>query len=133
MFVVMLSWLVRRINKVIGRMHRTCDISLVFPQLDANTLRVIVYSDSSFANNQDGSTQLGHCALLADKTGRCSILTYRSYKAKRIVRSFNLANPLVSGLFVTCSNVAAALRSGLLRINNTEFYYQTRELAEFRA
>jgi hypothetical protein len=77
----------RRLNKIVGRLHKTQEMRLQYPRLDVTSLRMVVYCDSSLANNLDGSTQLGHLIALADASGSCSILAFRSYKAKRIVRS----------------------------------------------
>lgn len=55
-------------------------------KLDTSSIHIRVYSDSSFANNQDLSSQLG-MILLSDKYDNCNILYYSSHKSKRIVRS----------------------------------------------
>lgn len=44
-------------------------------------------SDSSFPNNGDLTSQRGHIIVLTDDTGRGNILSYASYKYKRVVRS----------------------------------------------
>ena len=44
-------------------------ISLRIPKLNKDTLRVIGFADSSFANNADLSTQLGYVCFLGDDTG----------------------------------------------------------------
>lgn len=46
-----------------------------------------IYTDSSFANNADGTTQLGYVILIADRFGNASIISFRSYKCRRRVRS----------------------------------------------
>ena len=46
-----------------------------------------VYSDTSFAKNPDGTSQLGNLILLADAKNDCIILSYRSYKCRRSVCS----------------------------------------------
>ena len=60
---------------------------LSFVKLDVNSLRLIVFTDSSFANNNDLSSQIGFVILLADKDNRANILHWSSVKCKRITRS----------------------------------------------
>lgn len=43
-------------------------------KLDQNTLRLKVYTDSSFANNPDCSSQLVHIVVFTDATDRCKVL-----------------------------------------------------------
>lgn len=50
-------------------------------------LRMVVFSDSSFANTPSLSTQLGYIIVLTDKNGTANVLHYASYRSKRIVRS----------------------------------------------
>jgi hypothetical protein len=60
---------------------------LSFIKLDVNSLRLIVFTDSSFANNNDLSSQIGFVIVLADKDNRANILHWSSVKCKRITRS----------------------------------------------
>lgn len=60
---------------------------LIQHNLDLSTMRMVIFCDSSFANNFDSSTQLGFVILLTDRTRRVNWLHYSSYKSKRIVRS----------------------------------------------
>lgn len=47
----------------------------------------MVFTDSSFTNNADLTTQLGFIILFTDQTGRANTLHYASYNYKRMVRS----------------------------------------------
>jgi hypothetical protein len=49
---------VKDINKITKHLH-SLDLPLKFSKLDPNSLQLIVYSDASFANNYDMSSQLG--------------------------------------------------------------------------
>lgn len=69
------------------RKARTVKMGLFQHSLDLETTRMVVFCDSSFANNADSSTQLGYVILLTDRTKRANWLHYASYKSKRIVRS----------------------------------------------
>lgn len=50
-------------------------------------LELIVFTDASFANNRDLSSQIGYVIVLADKTGKANILHWSSIKCKRVTRS----------------------------------------------
>jgi Reverse transcriptase (RNA-dependent DNA polymerase) len=78
---------IRSLNKLVHRLQQTDTIGLQFPTLDQESLTIVCYTDSSFANNVDGSTQLGFIVALTDRTRKCCLISYRSYKARRIVRS----------------------------------------------
>lgn len=56
-------------------------------KLDRKPLHLRVYVDASFASNADCISQLGYIFLLADKSGKCNILHYASYKSRRVRRS----------------------------------------------
>jgi len=60
---------------------------LRFIQLDKDSLKLIVFTDSSFANNQDLSSQIGFVITLADKNNRANIIHWSSIKCKRVTRS----------------------------------------------
>jgi hypothetical protein len=60
---------------------------LTFVKLDISTLRLIVFTDSSFANNKDLSSQIGHVIVMADSSNRANIIHWSSTKCKRVTRS----------------------------------------------
>ncbi|KAA8493329.1 Transposon Ty1-ER2 Gag-Pol polyprotein [Porphyridium purpureum] len=62
------------------------DTRICVPQL-AKKCRLLVYSDASFANNEDGSTQLGLVGVLTDEKGKACALAWKSTKSRRVVRS----------------------------------------------
>ena len=45
------------------------------------------FSDSSFANNDDHTTQIGYIILLVDKYKKCNIIHFKSHKSRRVTRS----------------------------------------------
>lgn len=57
-------------------------------RLKLQGLHIQTYTNGSFADNDDLSSQLGYIALLCDKTGSARILHYSSYKCRRVGRSF---------------------------------------------
>jgi hypothetical protein len=55
--------------------------------LDMNTLKVVAFTDSSFANNSDHSSQIGFVIVLADGSNNANIVHWSSIKCKRVRRS----------------------------------------------
>jgi hypothetical protein len=43
-------------NKSLARLKDTADLALRYPALDLDTLHMVVYADSSFANRRDKSS-----------------------------------------------------------------------------
>ena len=60
---------------------------LKYVKLDKNSLRLIVFTDSSFANNKDYTSQIGYVIVLADKNDNANILHWSSTTCRRITRS----------------------------------------------
>lgn len=60
---------------------------LTYVKLDINTLRLLVFTDASFANNKDLSSQIGYILVLADITNKANIVHWSSIKCKRVTRS----------------------------------------------
>jgi len=60
---------------------------LTYVKLDKKTLRLYVFTDASFANNKDLSSQIGYILVLADATNKANIIHWTSIKCKRVTRS----------------------------------------------
>jgi hypothetical protein len=75
------------LNKILSHLARVPHLPLKYPKLDLDSLRLRVCADASFGSNADGSSQLGYCIFLADKHGKCQLLTWSSHKSKRVTRS----------------------------------------------
>ena len=60
---------------------------LKYVQLDQNSLQLVVFTDASFANNRDLSSQIGFVICIADSTGKANIIHWSSIKCKRVTRS----------------------------------------------
>lgn len=52
-----------------------------------DSLRVVGFSDASFANHDDFTSQLGHICFLSDASGRIFPISFRSYKSKGVTCS----------------------------------------------
>lgn len=75
------------LNKVVNHVHKRESRGLLQKQLDEQSMNIRVYADSSLADNEDLTTQLGFIVLLCDKHDRCNVLHFRSHKSRRVVRS----------------------------------------------
>ena len=64
--------------------HSRC---LTISPLKKDSPQIEVYTDASFAGNDDLSSQLGIIILLCDSSNRAHILEYSSRKSKSVVRS----------------------------------------------
>jgi hypothetical protein len=60
---------------------------LKFVKLDINTLQLLVFTDASFANNKDLTSQIGYVIALSDTTKKANIVHWSSVKCKRVTRS----------------------------------------------
>ena len=60
--------LIRRLNKAV-KCAVDNRIKLKIPKLNMSSLKVIGFSDASFANNHDLSSQFGHIIFLGDENG----------------------------------------------------------------
>lgn len=83
---------------------------LNFVKLDLQTQRIITFTDSSFANNRDQSSQVGYVILLADAQNNANIIHWQSVKYRRVTRSV-LASELYA--LSLAFDVAATIKSTL--------------------
>ena len=74
-------------NKIIKHLKSDPELALRYPKLDKSTLRILAYTDASFHDNEDLSSQLGYVILLSDATCAVFILSFRSFKSRRVARS----------------------------------------------
>jgi len=60
---------------------------LTFVPLDIESLSLVIFTDASFANNKDLSSQIGFVIVLADGNNNANIIHWSSIKCKRVTRS----------------------------------------------
>ena len=60
---------------------------LRYVKLDRDSLQLVVFTDSSFANNKDFSSQIGFIVCLTDSTSRANVIHWSSVKCKRVTGS----------------------------------------------
>jgi hypothetical protein len=81
---------------------------LKFVKLNKDTLKLIAFTDASFASNADLSSQIGYVIVLANASGKANIIHWSSTKCKRVTRSVLAAElyGMAHGF-----NIAAAVKS----------------------
>jgi hypothetical protein len=85
--------------------------------LDMNSLSLLVFTDASFANNKDLSSQIGFVIVLTDRNQSANILHWSSIKCKRVTRSV-----LASELYRLAHgfDIGAIIKSTIQRILQLE-------------
>jgi hypothetical protein len=71
----------------VKHLRKTALFTLKYPKLAINSLTQEVYTDASYANNFDGSSQLVYIIFLADASGKCQQIVWSSHKSRRVTRS----------------------------------------------
>lgn len=69
---------IKLLNGIVKRTRADEDRGIRQQQLKNRRLRIVVFTDSSFANNDDISTQLGFVIDLTDNPNLANILHYAS-------------------------------------------------------
>ena len=81
-------------NKVV-RSVRDLQYSLFYPQLsNIQELSIECYCDASFANLDGGGSQGGYVLFLADQQGKRSLISWKSRRVRRVVKSTIAAETL---------------------------------------
>jgi hypothetical protein len=104
---------IKALNKRLEWQHDNASRGLRFVPLDTNTLRLIAFTDASFANNKDLTSQIGFVIVLADAANNANIVHWSSIKCKRVTRSV-----LASELYGTSHgfDAAAAIKSTVTQL-----------------
>jgi hypothetical protein len=110
---------INKLNKVLTWQHENPSRGLRFVPLNADedSLKLLVFTDASFANNLDYSSQIGFVIALADKNDKANILHWSSLKCKRVTRSV-LASELYG--MVHGFDIGAVLKATLEQITKTQ-------------
>ena len=102
---------------------------LRYVKLDQDTLQLVVFTDSSFANNKDLSSQIGYVICLADATKKAKIIHWSSLKCKRVTRSVLAAElyGMAHGF-----NIGAVIKATSGKILDLCQSYARREITEMK-
>jgi hypothetical protein len=103
----------KQLNKRLNWQIENANRGLKFVKLDIKTLQLLVFTDASFANNKDLSSQIGYVIVLADATKKANIVHWSSVKCKRVTRSV-----LASELYGTAHgfDIGVAIKSTVDKI-----------------
>lgn len=99
------------LNKAIQKLNNPAH--LLYLPLDLPSTYIAGYSDASFPNNPDISSQIGFIVLLKDKYDHASIVHYGSWKSQRVTRSIPVAEVMA---FTHCLDFVLALQHDLSSI-----------------
>jgi hypothetical protein len=107
---------IKQLNKRIQWQIDNSKRGLRYVRLDQQSMKLIVFTDASFANNTDYTSQIGFIICLTDDQNRANILHWSSIKCKRVTRSV-----LASELYAMAHgfDIGAAIKStieAILRI-----------------
>ena len=85
-----------RVNKLIRRLKYDQPLQLLYPNLGpVINWSLVVFTDASLSNNSDCYTQGGFLVLLVNiESRKVSILSWRSFKLRRVARSTLAAETL---------------------------------------
>ena len=75
------------LNKRLAWQRTNKSRGLKYVQLHQDSLQIVVFCDTSFANNRDFSSQIGYVVCLTDKTDIANLIHWTSIKRKRMIRS----------------------------------------------
>lgn len=104
-------------------------IYITFPELDISTIRIIAYSDASFGNNLDLSSQLGYIIFLTDASSNVIPIHFKSYKSKRLCRSVLAAEVIAFADVFDCAFTLSNEISSLLNRNiNLDIFTDSKSL-----
>jgi hypothetical protein len=77
----------KRVRDIVRYCRETEGIGLNFVQLDPASLRIFLFTDASFGNAENLSSQLGFVIVLADDSGNANVVHFGSQKSRRVTRS----------------------------------------------
>ena len=77
---------IKETNKLIKFVQNTPS-HIHFPRLDISNTRLIMFSDASYNNLNDGGSQGAHLVLLADQNNKSCPISWSSNRIKRVARS----------------------------------------------
>ena len=84
-----------KFKKAVKDMKMT-DSFIKINKIAKSDFNIAVYSDASYGNLTDGSSQIGFIVFLYDKNGRSAPISWASKKAKRVARSTITAETLAA-------------------------------------
>ena len=87
---------IKRLNKNIKYAHSN-KASIRISNMDHDSLQIIAYSNAAIANNMALPSQLGRVMILTESISIEILISYNSYKSRRVVR-----NVISAGIIAFC-------------------------------
>lgn len=84
----------RKLKDLVNYCHKSKDLGLKFVALDKESIRIVLFTDASFGNKRDLSSQMGFLIVIVDRADNANILHYGSQKCRRVTRSVMAAEVL---------------------------------------
>lgn len=78
---------IKNLNKRIYWQMNNPDRCLTFKPLNLSTVKLVVFTDASYANNRDMSSQIGYVIVMMDDNDNANLVHWTSIKCNRITRS----------------------------------------------
>lgn len=75
-----------RIEVLVRRCRDTNQVGLNYVELDKECLKLLLFTDASFANANKLKSQMGFVVVLSDKYGKANIIHYGNTACKRMTR-----------------------------------------------
>jgi Reverse transcriptase (RNA-dependent DNA polymerase) len=117
------------LNKQLSWQLEHANRGLRFVPLDLPTLRVAVFTDSSFANNPDMSSQIGYIVVIVDKNDAANIVHWGSVKCRRVTRSVLAAELYAMSLgFDNAVVIKSTIQRILNRLVDLTIYIDSKSL-----
>ena len=98
-------------SRIVKHVH-THQLQIHVPKLDIGSPRIVRFSDASFVSNSDLTSQLCYFCFLSDATEAVIIISFKSYKTRRVTR-FMIEAEIISfsDMFDCCLTLTEDLRS----------------------
>ncbi|KAF7893815.1 hypothetical protein EAF00_007329 [Botryotinia globosa] len=111
----------RMLNKRLKWQIENKAMGLTFVLLDLDSTQLVSFTDSSFANNADLTSQIGYFLVIVDEDNNANIIHYSSIKCRRVTRSV-----LASELYAMANgfDTSATIKSSLTAILGSEIPIQ---------
>lgn len=106
----------KMIEEDVGGVRKIYASGLIRHEFRKDSLRILVYSDSSFENNCDISTQLGYFILLKDITGSANVLQFLATNRSGLFERFSegrcMPSPMDSIRHKSCVTTSTRCSAG---------------------
>lgn len=77
---------IRGIINIFKHSQSRSSLGIPFPHLDRDNVKIVVFTDRSFENTEDLSSQIVFIIFLQDESGMANFLDYSSRNSRGIVR-----------------------------------------------